>query len=496
MSLKRNIVANYVSQVYGTLIAILVVPIYVRYMGIEAYGLIGFFTMLQVWFQLLDLGLTPTMAREAARFRGGAVDALALRSLLRALEGLFFALAAAGTVLVIAGSETIAGGWLKVENLSLAEVGNAIALMAPIVAMRWIGGLYRGTIGGFERLEWLSGFNIVMATARSVLVIPFLIYVGASPTHFFGYQLGVSILELAVLAAQSYRLLPPAGNGRPLPWRWHPLRGVLGLSLGIAFSNSVWVAVTQTDKLVLSKLLSLTEYAYFTLAVLVASGVIVIAGPVSVALQPRLNKLAAEGNEEDLMQTYRNTTQLVGVIAIPAALILAFFSEQVLWAWTGNADIARNAAPVLTLYALGNAILVLGAFPYYLQLAKGDLKLHLIGNAIFLFVLIPALVWATWRYGVTGAGYAWVGAHLAYFLLWIPRVHNRLVKGLHRQWLLRDVGGILLLTLTAAAAAQWLVVWPHGRVLVAAGIGALSVGLLAVAATASPWVRGAIIGRK
>ncbi|MGH9879537.1 MAG: oligosaccharide flippase family protein, partial [Nitrososphaerales archaeon] len=68
MSLKRNIIANYASQIYVTLIGIVMVPLYVRYMGAEAYGLVGFFAMLQAWFQLLDMGLTPTMARETARF--------------------------------------------------------------------------------------------------------------------------------------------------------------------------------------------------------------------------------------------------------------------------------------------------------------------------------------------------------------------------------------------------------------------------------------------
>ena len=71
MSLKHNILSNYVSQIYVTVIGIVMVPLYLKYMGAEAYGLVGFFAMLQAWFQLLDMGLTPTMSRETARYRGG-----------------------------------------------------------------------------------------------------------------------------------------------------------------------------------------------------------------------------------------------------------------------------------------------------------------------------------------------------------------------------------------------------------------------------------------
>ena len=90
MSLKKNILANYISQIYVAIIGIIMVPLYIKYMGSEAYGLVGFFSMLQAWFMLLDMGLTPTMARETARFRGGATDALSYRRLVRALERYFW----------------------------------------------------------------------------------------------------------------------------------------------------------------------------------------------------------------------------------------------------------------------------------------------------------------------------------------------------------------------------------------------------------------------
>lgn len=96
MDLKKNIFANYVSQIYVTIIGIVMVPMYVKYMGAEAYGLVGFYAMLQAWFQLLDMGLTPTMARETARFNGGESEAINLRHLLRALEVIFIATALVG----------------------------------------------------------------------------------------------------------------------------------------------------------------------------------------------------------------------------------------------------------------------------------------------------------------------------------------------------------------------------------------------------------------
>lgn len=493
MSFRKNILASYASQIYVTLVGIIILPLYLKYMGAEAYGLVGFFTMLQAWFNLLDMGLTPTVARETARFRGGATDALSYHRLLRALQLIFFAVALLGGGAMFAFSGLIAGGWLKVQTLPLAQVQLALQLMAVGVALRWMSGLYRGCISGSERLVWLGGFNAFVATLRFVGVLPVLIWVGHSPTVFFSYQMLVAVVELVGLAAKAFCLFPVVPAGLNVGWSQAslltPIRPVLKFSLTIAFTSSVWVLVTQTDKLVLSKLLPLAEYGYFTLAVLAASGVMMISGPISGALLPRMAKLQAEGDEAGLISLYRNATQMVAVIAIPACLVLAFFAEQVLWVWTGDTHAAAQAAPVLRLYALGNGFLALAAFPYYLQFAKGDLKLHLIGNVAFMLLLIPSLVWATWQYGAIGAGYAWLASNALLFLAWVPLVHKRFIKGIHVQWLLRDVGEIVLFSVVGASLAYRSLGWSEVRVKAIVEIIFLSLVILIFAAAGSSLIR-------
>jgi O-antigen/teichoic acid export membrane protein len=299
--------------------------------------------------------------------------------------------------------------------------------------------------------------------------------------------------ELFILIAKTYTLFPKVKSGPVVASQWTQLRSVLRFSLSIAFTSSVWVFVTQTDKLVLSKVLPLAEYARFTLAVLVASGVMVISGPISGALLPRLTKLAAESDESGLIGLYRGATQLVCAIALPAALVLAFFPHQVLWAWTGDSEIAQNVAPVLRLYALGNGILALGAFPYYLQFAKGDLKLHLIGNVFFVLLLIPSLVVATSQFGMIGAGYAWLTANAAYFLLWVPAVHRRLAAGLHAKWLICDVGVPALASVVTVALASIVVHWSDGRLSVGAEVCAVGFVTLVLALLSTDQARARLI---
>jgi O-antigen/teichoic acid export membrane protein len=152
MSLKQNILSNYASQIYVTLIGIVLVPLYLKYMGTEAYGLIGFFAMLQAWFNLLDLGLTPTIARESARYHGAAMSAVAYRRLYRSLSVVFVCIAVIGGGALFVMADTVASRWLNTRDLRPAEVLSSVQIMAMCVALRWMGGLYRGVVSGSERL--------------------------------------------------------------------------------------------------------------------------------------------------------------------------------------------------------------------------------------------------------------------------------------------------------------------------------------------------------
>ncbi|NML15080.1 lipopolysaccharide biosynthesis protein [Azohydromonas caseinilytica] len=490
MSFRRNVIASYASQIYVTVIGIVIVPLYIRYMGVEAYGLVGFYAMLQAWFQLLDMGLSPTMARETARHAGGAVDGLTLRRLLRALEAFFLAIAAVGVLALVLGADWVASRWLNAQQLSTEQVRVAIQLMAGIVGLRWMAALYRSALGGFEQQVWLGALNASSATARFVLVIPVLMFVGTTPAHFFGHQLLVALVETALLARRTYRLLPPLPVGTPVGLHWHPLRERLHFSLSLAFTSAVWVGVTQSDKLLLSKLLPLSEYAHFSLAVLFASAVSILSGPLSSALLPRLSRLQAQGDEAGLLTLYRQATQGTAIVALPVALALCFGAEPLLRAWTGDAALAQQTATILRLYAAGNAALAIAAFAYYLQFAKGDVRLHLVGNLIFLTVLVPAIWLATLHYGAQGAGWAWLTINVVYLLLWVPLVHRRFAPGLHGSWLLRDV---LLIALPPAVltwlAERW-VPWPHNPVAVGAMLAAAAMLLALLAMLASPHVRG------
>lgn len=427
-------------------------------MGSEAYGLVGFYSMLQAWFSVLDMGLTPTIGRETARYNGGAVSSLAYRQLYRALSIIFVLIAAIGGGGIFLLSGTIASNWLNIVTLPLDEVVLAVQIISIIVALRWMSGLYKGVITGFENLVFLSAFNSVFATLRFVFVLVSMWFFGFTPTVFFIHQLVVAILEQIFLFLKTYQLLPQTNllEGS-IGWSITPIKSVLRFSMAIAFTASIWVFVTQTDKLILSGILSLTEYGHFSLAVLVANGIIIISGPVSSAILPRLSKLHAESNHKEFIRVYRKSTQLISVVTGSVAVTLIISARPLLVAWTGDVNLANESAPILRLYAAGNLLLSLSAFAYYLQYAKGNLKYHMIGNAVLVLLLIPCVIYAASIFGSVGAGYVWFFVNLLYFSLWVSYIHFKLEPNLFLKWFVNDIIKILSPTLLVSLLLYFLI---------------------------------------
>ena len=59
--------AAFAGKTWAVLLQLLLVPQYIRLLGIEFYGLVGFYMTLQAAFQILDLGVSQTVTRELAR---------------------------------------------------------------------------------------------------------------------------------------------------------------------------------------------------------------------------------------------------------------------------------------------------------------------------------------------------------------------------------------------------------------------------------------------
>ncbi|MCF6204853.1 MAG: hypothetical protein L3J59_14490 [Methylococcaceae bacterium] len=445
-TLQLNVIANYAGLIYATIISIAIFPLYLNYLGAAALGLIGFFTLLQAWLQLLDMGMSPMLSRQIAEARGNNTSFIEIKKITRSLEIIFTSLALLVFISVLTASEWITQQWLQTEDLNPENVKNSIMLMGSVLSLRLISSLYRSGIQGMEKQVWLNVVNSVILTFRFIGALILLVFISHDYVHFFIYQLIIGVLELIILSVSFYYFLPNKTK-IGLHFFWEHLKPIIPFASGIAYTATLWAVLTQLDKTLLSRVLSLSEYGYFALVIVAAAGISQLSGPISKAILPRMTSLLSMGKEQSMLNLYRSATQITAVIIFPLAGVIALFSTELLYAWTGNKTAAEWGENILFWYALGNGVLAMSAFQYYLQFAHGKLKMHVIYNTISAAIQIPIIIYSAVNYGAIGVAITWFTLRVITFFIWTPIVHNKFAKGIHWKWLVQDIAPILLSTL-------------------------------------------------
>ena len=444
-SIKWNTATNFIGLSYTTVIGIIVLPLYLQYLGAEAFGLVGFFSVLQAWMQLLDMGMSPLLSRQTAQARGKNFAFLELKRLLRSLELIVFIFALIVVLVISVLSSWIASNWLNITSLALKDVTICISLMGLMIGLRFFATLYRSGIQGMENQVMLNIANTLLVTLKFAGALLLLHFVTQDFVYFFIYQMFVGIIELIVLAALFYHLIKSTDKVG-IRFFWNSLKPMLPFAGGIAYATVIWVLLTQLDRIILSTVLPLSEYGYFALVVVVATGITQISGPISQAILPRMTYLLSQGKDAEMLALYRKATQFMAVIMLPLTGMIALFATDLLFAWTGDKKAAEWAGPILFWFALGNGILAISAFQYYLQFAHGKLRMHIIYNSISACVQIPLIIFAAFNYGALGVAVVWFALRLLSFIIWTPIVHSKFAPGIHWPWLLKDIAPTFLLT--------------------------------------------------
>lgn len=450
MSLKKNVIANYLGQGWAAGMGLAFIPIYIQYLGMEAYGLIGIFAVMQAWLTLLDMGMTPTLNREMARFSAGAHTSQSIHDLLRSLEIICISIAIVIALTIWSVSSYLASDWLKVDKLPVNEVAQAISIIALVLALRFVEGVYRGSLFGLQRQVFYNVASATFATMRHGGVVILLAFVSPTVKAFFLWQAAVSLITILIFSSAVRRALPIMAVSPK--FKLKAIAEIWKFASGVMLVTFLAILLTQVDKVLLSKLLSLESFGYYTLAATLAGVLYMIVGPITTAFYPRLVELYTNKNQSLLVSTYHQGAQLVTVLTATPVVMLSFFPKELIFVWSGNVVLAESVAPILSVIVLGVYLNGLMHMPGQLQLAHGWVSLGVKTNLLAVVILVPALFWVVPRYGAIGAAWVWVVLNASYVLFAIQFMHQKLLVFEKWRWyffdlLLPTIGPVVIMLL-------------------------------------------------
>ena len=437
-----NISANLASNVWSTLIALLLIPWYVRLLGVESYGLIGFHTALLAILGILDTGISATATRQIAWLNARDSDKQGLPSFLWTLE-VAYGCVIGGILLAMLGSAWWFGAaWFQLRQLSEAVMRDALMLMCISVAIQMPSGLYVGGLMGLQRQVECSCLVAVFGTVRAVGAVVLLL-INPDIRAFFGWQIAASCLQTGVIRWALWREVAKVGPAMFSMKVLHSMRSFAG---GMTLITALSVITTQADKVILTRLVSLEVFGFYALAWTVASGLSRVVTPLTQAFSPRFTELVATGDYAVLAKHVRTASQLTSALILPPAALLIVLPEPILMAWIGDSVVAHRSAPLLQLLVLGT-VLSASSYPALSVLySRNRIRTVVAVTAVCGALLLPMAVIAVQRFGSAGAAACWMVNGAIMYVAY----QTTGLRGLPDTAIFRSIGRDLLVPATLA----------------------------------------------
>ena len=485
--IKKNIVANFTGNMWQALMALIFIPLYIKIIGIESWGLIGIFAAMQTMSGILDLGMSNTLNREMARLSTLQGREQEMRNLVRTLEVIYWSIAIFAGIVVAALSPFIAHHWVKAEQLSPKTIEHAFLLMGFAITLQMPVGFYSGGLMGLQKQVLLNAIVVSISTLRGAGAALILWLVSPTIQAYFSWQIVISIINTFFLAMFLRRRLSPGDN--KAVFQKQLLKGIWRFAAGMSGITILALILTQLDKIILSKMLSLEMFGYYTLASMVAISLSNLFAPVFYSIYPRLTQLVSFDDQDELKRLYHESCQFISVLILPVAIVVALFSNEILLLWTQNPATAEKTHLLVSILICGTALNGVMNIPYALQLAFGWTSLSFFKNVIALILFVPLIIYMASHYGVVGVASLWLVLNMGYVFFEIPIMHRRLLRKEKWRWYWQDVCLPLVVCIFVAGIGRIFARGPMSQFMTLQYLIIISVLTLGIAAITTPVTR-------
>ncbi len=443
---------NVLGIVASSLMALVVTPLLLSYLGSDLFGVWALFGIVLAASQMLDFGLSKALVRNIARYRALGQWS----SINQDFNSAFWPLLA-----VLLG--IMAAGWSFAPQMTswLGVPPELQETATPVLRLLMFGllpvglGLLLGaTLEGAQQMAYTSGALTLNRLLFSLGVVAVILWDWGLPGVAWAYQVAVWT-QLLVLALAAVWVTPTLRLAPRLAQRAMFQRD---LRFGLTLFATALIALifTATNKIILARWVGLNGVATYELATIIALQLFTLAMAMSRSLYPALVAAQTHAGLTELRHLFSQTLRLLVLWIFPVSAATIALAAPFVGAWLGETMLqparslqwlvgAWSVAAIATTASMG--LLAIGrpgwttAFSAY--------------NALLNLVLALLLVswWGYW--GVIAANVIAISSS-ALLTFWL---FARFIKLDQRSLFLAASPGVLVWAVALAVGLAWLGEW-------------------------------------
>lgn len=400
--LARNATWNLIGQCAPIAIALITIPLIVKGMGTDRYGMLTLAWMILGYFSLFDMGLSRALTKLVAE-NLGAGHRENLPGLIWTALLMMLTLGLAGGSILAVLSHWLTYSVLKIPPHLKVESLNTFYLLSLSVPVVICNTALRGVLEAQQRFKLVAMVNtplgiftyagplITLQFTESLFWMVVLLLVGRFVATLIYFVLcTVTVPELAY----EYRFQ------RSL------VRPLFSFGSWMTVSNIISPLMVNLDRFLIGAIISVSAVAYYATPFDVVMRILVIPTAITGVLFPAFSTSYAQDRGETVV-LYNKGMKNIFLILFPIITLTILFANLGLDWWLG-ADFAQKSSGVLRLLAIGVFFNGLARFPYSLLqgIGRPDLTtiIHLFEFPFYVFFVLIL----TNSFGIAGTAIAWM----------------------------------------------------------------------------------------
>jgi O-antigen/teichoic acid export membrane protein len=401
MSLPSNttkVLSSLAARSLNIMLTLALTPLYISYLGMGSYGLIGVLVLVQSIAMLLEFGLPLVLTRSISKLRATPKFEEKISKLFKSFEIIFYLFA------LLSLSIGVAILWINPTLIHSSSLPDSIVFTSLILiflqaSFRLPLIIYQSVLTGFEKIVDLSLFSAVFIMIRLGGSAVLLVFFSIDIVQFFLYQLVVLIAEVIY--------------ARRLCWNISGLNIKTSFSFKYAYSEIKFIKVSflvtllgvflaQFDRFILTTTLSLEEFGMYSLVALFGSAITVLGYPIGSVSFPAFSKSVQSQNFQKLAGDIEQFLNIKFVLILPIGLFAVVYVKELIPFYIGS-NMSTKFIDILPIYMLGAIFAAL--IPSFNGLIlssnspSNSLKVLLVMSIIYL----PMLPFLINTYGIVGA---------------------------------------------------------------------------------------------
>jgi O-antigen/teichoic acid export membrane protein len=431
-SVISGAVSAFLARALAIVVGIAVVPLTVRYLGSERYGVWVTISASLALLSFVDFGLEDSLTNALGRAYGRDEHEIAKRY----VSSAFYSLCLIAMVL-------LAVGWVFVPQLAAflfshsearqirGEIMPAIAIAYGLFALRFPLLITNRVLAAYQENRIANLWAIAGGVANLTAILVVIWFRGGLPWLVLGSS-GLGFLTSVACAIWLF--------GRHRPWLRPTLRTIECALLKQLFSSgwkffvigAGWMINTESDTLIIAHYLGASRVTPFNVTLQLFSVTMVVQTLVMPSLWPAYTEAYARNDFAWIRRAFRSNARLSLISTGFVVMIFVCFGQQIIRVWAGEAAVPPFA--LLICMGVWNLMLAqLHAFGCLLN-AIERLRIRMLCGSITAVLNIALSIVLVHRFGIVGVTAATVLAFLVADYLPI-RVY---IRSLLREFRLRE----------------------------------------------------------